>query len=186
MVENLLLTALPILFINQTKEESFLTVEDRSAEVKMMICMIWIIQDLVRMRMLRLLGSTTPIRQLLTIMPWMRLRVASCQTYSRIIDLRNSQLIKGIMVYSKITFCCQKQVPTQVCWKLFIIARIQLVEAQEATSKMCTPMEMVIRMAQSGLFKVWKCTYEKINNRQSENNLILYLLSENNYPIKLF
>lgn len=110
-----------------------------------------------------LLVFTIPQSRVLpiTIMLWTKPSLVSCRIF-RIIDLRNSKTSSKLLPlktteYSRTTSCCQKRVPTQECWRLFIIANNLPPMVPSNRLEMCIRIQIT---AQKEQFKAWKCTYE--------------------------
>jgi len=172
--ENLQLIVMPtpsISLINPMPEVSFPTEEDPSQVDKqrtMRTKLTWTTPALALDPTQLLLVFTIPQSRALpiTIMLWTKLSLASCRT-SRIIDLRNSKTSNKLhrlktTEYSRTTSCCPKRVPTQECWRLFIIANNLPQTVHSNRLAMC----IRITTAQKEQFKAWKCTYEaKTNNK---------------------
>lgn len=174
--ENLQLIVMPTLStsqINPMQEVNFPTEEGPSLVDKQRITRTkptWTTPALALVLTQQLLAFTILQSRALpiTIMLWTKPSLVSCRT-CRIIDLRNSKTNSKLpqlktTEYSKTTSCCQKRVPTQECWRLFIIAN------NLPPTVPSNRLEMCIRITTTGQkeqFKAWKCTYEvKTKNKQ--------------------
>ena len=165
--ENLLLTAMPTLFIsqtNQTQGESF-RMEGAPLPAKVRIMRTrgrWIPLASAEVVLIKQLRASTTLRSralLITIMLWMKPSLGSCKIF-RIIDQQSSRTHsnrpKATTGCSRTTSCCLKRAPTQGCLRPFIIANSQLVLSRWLA--MCIRITTMVPKEQ---FKAWKCTYEQ-------------------------